>query len=228
MMLKNREEIVKEKRIISSEITKMQKVFFDEEMLAFYKEDDEEHLYREMFDNLHTKIVEYQTFNKVLGLNHSDINTFTQVLSKKLEDLFKIIGASEFYVLTHLKLDFFGNRENDFEPLAKSYAKLENIIKDKTYKEALILDQNELNEFLDTLFWTTRCDPSTAEYTFIFDRDEKIQLHLCKYGNIHLTEFNEERIDSKLLNPIGWEIIEGEEFDRFSTDGKINGRQLKI
>jgi len=225
-MLITRKEITKNKRIISSELSKMQKVFYDEDILEIYKEDNEEQIYQEKFDFMQAEIIEYKTFSKIIGLNYSDINIFTAKLSTKLEELFQTIGGDNFFIISHLKVDFFGNRENDFEPLVQSYKKLEKLIGDTTYKEAFIFNQKNFNEYIDILFWTTRCDMSTAEYIFIFDEDEKIQINLCKYGNIHLTEFNKERLTNDLLETMGWTIIEGQEYDNFSSDGKIEGRKL--
>ena len=226
--LTTRNEIVETKKIIGSELTKMQKAFYDKDMLQYYKDDNEEHLYWEKFDFFDKEVIEYETHNKIIGLNHSDINTFTTELSNKLTELFQKIGTTEFYIISHLKLDFFGNRENKFKPLVSSYKKLEKIVGQSTYKEAFKFDLNELSEFIEILFWITRCDMSVAEYIFLFDTNEKTQIHLCKYGNIHLTEFGEEKLTNKTLTSLGWKIIEGQEFDNFSDNGKIKGRQLKI
>lgn len=224
--LTTRNEIIKTKRIIGSELTKMQNEFYDEEMLRYYKDDNEEHLYWEMFDHYKKDEIEYSTFNKVIGLEHCDINTFTSKLTEKLKELFQTINATNFIIISHLKLDFFGNRDNKFKPLKEAYKKLEKIVGNKTYKEAFEIDNNSLSDFIEILFWTTRCDLSIAEYIFLFDKDEQIQISLCKYGNIHLTEYNKEQLTEDKLKELGWTIIEGQEYDNFTTDGKIKGRQI--
>lgn len=226
--LTTRNEIVQTKKIIKSELTKIQKAFYDEEILKYYKDDNEEHLYRDQFDLYNNEVVEYKTYNKIIGFSHSDINTFTTELTNKLTRLFQKIGVTEFHILSHLKLDFFGNRGNSYEPLVNAYQQLEEIVGQSTYKEAFTIDIKELNTFLDILFWTTRCDPSVAEYIFLFDKDEKISIHLCRFGNIHLTEFGNETLTDKTLTSLGWKIIEGQEFDNFSSNEKIEGRELKM
>jgi len=226
--LTTRNEIVNAKKIISSELTKAQKAFYDEDILQYYKDDNEEHLYWEQFDLYDKEVIEYETHNKIIGLNHSDINTFTIELTTKITELFQKIGVTEFYILSHLKLDFFGNRKNKYEPLVSSYKKLEAVVGQATYKEAFTFDINDLGDFIDILFWTTRCDPSIAEYIFLFDKNEKIEIHLCKYGNIHLTEFDNELLTAKTLTALGWTIIDGQEFDNFTENGKIKGRELKV
>ena len=228
MTLKTREEIVETKKIIGSELTKMQKAVYNEEMLQYYREDNEEHLYMEQFDFFDREVVEYKTYSKVIGLNHSDINSFTTELAKKMTELFQKIGATEFYIISHLKMDFFGNRDNKFKPLVYSYKKLEAIIRHSTYKEAFYFDINSLPDFIEILFWITRCDMSVPEYIWLFDKNEKIQIHLCKYGNVHLTEFENEILTDKVLTLLGWTVIDGEEFDNFTDDGKIKGKKLKM
>ncbi len=226
--LTSRNEIVKTKRIIGSELTKMQKAFYDEEMLQYYKDDNEEHLYWEKFDCIKNEETNYSTFNKIIGIGHSDIETFTNKLSGKLTELFKTINATDLIIISHLKLDFFGNRDNNFKPLKEAYKTLEKIVGDKTFKEAFEIDIYSLPEFIEILFWTTRCDPSVAEYIFLFDKDEQIQFHLCKYGNLHLTEYNNQQLPEDKLTELGWTIIQGQEFDNFTESGKIKGGKIKL
>jgi len=226
--LTTRNEIVKTKRIISSEVTKMQKAFYDEDMLQYYKDDNEEHLYWEQFDCIKNEETDYSTFNKIIGLDHPDIDTFTKKLTKKLIELFKNLNITDFIIISHLKLDFFGNRNNNFKPLKKVYNKLEKIVGTNTFNEAFDINIDDLEDFIEILFWTTRCDPSIAEYVFVFDKNEQIQFFLSKYGNLHLTEYNNERLTEDKLKKLGWIIINGQEYDNFTTDGKIKGRQLKL
>ncbi len=226
--LTTRKEIVTTKRIIGSELAKMQQAFYDEEILQFYKEDDEEHLYWEMYDCFHNEYMDYPSFNKVIGLNHADIGTFTNKLSKRLTLLFQSIKATEFVIISYSKLDFFGNRNHDFKPLQEAYKKLEAIVGDKTFKEAFTTDIDSLPDFIEIFFWITRCDSSAPEFIFIFDKDEKIQISLCKYGNIHLTEHGKEELTADKLEALGWTIIEGPEFDNFSDEGRIEGRQIEV
>lgn len=223
-----RNEIFRTKSIISSELAKMQKEFYDEEMLQYYKDDNEEYLYWEQFDCLKNEEIEYSTFNKIIGLNHSDIDTFVNKLTAKLTELFKSINTNDFIIISHLKLDFFGNRDNKFKPLKNAYIKLEKIVGNTTFKEAFEIDIKNLTDFLEILFWITRCDPCVAEYIFLFDKDEQIQISLCKYGNLHLTEYKNEQLTDDKLKELGWKIIDGQEFDNFTSDGKIKGRQIKV
>ncbi|TWI81633.1 hypothetical protein IQ13_2651 [Lacibacter cauensis] len=227
-MFITRKAIVQSKPIVGSEITKLQKAFFDEELLQEYKQDGEEQLYRDMFDCVHDATAEYKTSNSIIGLDHTDINSYTTVLSNKLKELFQAIGADEVYILSHLKLDLFGNRDNQFKPLAKAYEKLEAITGQTSYKEAFHININQLQQFIDIIFWLIRCDPAVPEYIFFFAGNEKLELFLCKYGNIHLTEIGNVQLTKEVLAAMGWQVIDGPEYDRFSNDGAIEGRQINL
>lgn len=226
--LRSRQEIYQSKKIIASEIIKMQQSFFDEELLQSYKDNNEEHLYWEMFDTVTVKPTDYLSYHKILGLNYTDLYTYTQHLSQQLHKLLSFAGITELIILSHLKLDFFGNRENGYDPLIKSYNQLEKITGSNTYKEAFCINLESLEEWTEILFWISRCDPSVSDYIFLFDTDEKIQFFICKYGNIHFTELKEEQLTANVLAELGWTIIEGQEFDNFTTVGSISGRQIKF
>ena len=129
--LTTRNEIVKTKRVIGSELTKMQKAFYDEEMLQYYKDDNEEHLYWEQFDCINNEEIDYSTFNKIISIDHTNIDTFTNKLTEKLTELFKTIDVTDFIIISHLKLDFFGNRDNDFKPLRKHAESLKKSLEEK-------------------------------------------------------------------------------------------------
>lgn len=227
-ILTTRNEIFKKNKIIASELIKMQKAFYDEEVLQYYKDDNQEQVYLEQFDCLENEEMDYPIFNKIIGINHSDIETFTIALAEKLIELFQVISATNFIIVSHLKLDFFGNLRNRFIPLKNAYKKLKKIIGNTTYKEAIKIDIASLPDFVDILFWLTRCDSSISEYIFLFDEKEQIQINLCKYGNLHITEYHKEKFTENKLKLLGWEIIEGQEYDNFTSDGQIAGRQIKI
>ena len=227
-ILATRHEIVKSKRIISSELTKIQKALFSEEELKLYQEDNQEDSYLKQFDCIKNEEINYSIFTKIISIHHSDIDTFPNKLTEKLAELFKTINANNFYIISHLKLDFFGNNDNNFKPLQDAHKKLEKIVGDKTFNEAFEIDITNLAEFIEILFWITRCDASAAEYIFLFDKDEQIQIHLCKYGNLHLTEYNTEKLNEKKLIELGWSVIEGQEIDKFEERGKIEGRKIQL
>lgn len=223
-----RKEIIDKYSIITSELSKIQNAIFDKVTLQNYEDDNEGDVYRSFFDCIGYQSPSYKVNNKIISLNHTDIETFSSALSKKLMELFQIIKATRLIVISGLKLDFFGNRKNSYKPLKKAYKKLEEIVESKSFREAFTIEIADIPTFTEILFWITRCDPSAPEYIFLFDEGQQIQMNLCKYGNIHLTEINGEYFTKDILRQLGWIIIEGREYDNFSDGGKIEGRRIRI
>lgn len=215
IQLVTRKETVKSKPIIGSELAKLQKAFFDSDMLDYYKADNEEQLYLDQFDCIHNEVLEYPVFDKVLSLNHHEIETFIPILAKKLRDFLENIHVQHLLLITHLKLDFLKNRQIRKGRLGKSYKKLETIINNKSYNEAIVFDLDRLPDMIEVIFWMTRCDLSAAEYILFFDTNEKVQFFICKYGNVHLTEFKQENLSEEKLTALGWHILSGQEVDNF-------------
>ena len=94
--LTTRNEVVESKKIICSELTKMQKAFYDEDILQLYKDDNEEDIYNEIYDCLNNEEIEYKNFRKIISLDHSDIETFCITLTEKLIELFRTINSTDF------------------------------------------------------------------------------------------------------------------------------------
>ena len=223
-----RNQVLKTNKIICSELANIQKAYYDEEIFQLYKNDNEEHLYWEEFDCIKNETIDYSSFNKIIGISHTVIETFPKKLTEKLIELYHAINVTELIIISHLKLDFFGNRDNKFKPLKSAYKKLEKIVGGSTFKEAFVIDLKSLPDFVEILFWITRCDLSVPEYIFIFDKKEQIQIHICKYGNLHLTEFHHVQFTDEKIKDLGWTIIDGQEFDPFTKSGNIEGRRIKL
>jgi hypothetical protein len=193
-------------------------MYYDEEILQAFEKDNEGHLYRDQFDFLDYAVAEHATQEKIIGFDHSNLNTFTIALSSRLTELFRKAGVSEFYIVSYFKVDLFGERKNKAAPLAHAHAILEKMVEAITYDEALKADMSSLPMFVDILFWMSRCDPSVGEFISLFDGNEKFHLNICKYGNIHLTQMGNEHFTDQELTDCGWTIIDGAESDCFDTN----------
>lgn len=156
-----------------------------------------------------------ETYNRIIGIEHKAIDTYPDVLAAKLKELYHAIGVIEIYILSHLRLDWFGNRDGAPKPLADSYTRLDRIVQGSTYDGAFHIDLPVLDNFIGILFWMARYDPAAPEYIFLFDDQGKTQLNLCRYVNIHLTMFSKEHLTDGKLAALGWTIVEGPESDRF-------------
>ena len=225
--LVNREEIFKSNSLINSVVKKMQDAFFDNEMLEMYKEDGAEMIYANKFDALKSNET-YEQIEKVISIDHSDLLSFSNVLANKLTEIYNHFNVNKLICLSHLKLDIFGNRENKYEPLINSYDILEKITGSKSYFEAFEFEISDLGKMVEILFWLSRCDPTIAEYIYIFDDLNKTCSSICNYGNIHISEFKTKEIDTIFIEKLGMKIIEGQEYDQFSKDGNTIGREMKM
>ncbi|WP_339757771.1 hypothetical protein [Algoriphagus aquimarinus] len=227
-MLLPRLQVTKNKSIISSEITAFQKAFYDEEMLEEYKENGEEDIYLEMYDHAHAAVINYDFYSKIIGFEHKIIDSYTNRLTEQIKVLLEFSGVTSCYVLSHIKLELCGDKKDDYKPLALAYEKLEKIVGADTYSEAFHVNMEELDDLLEIFFWTVRCDPNNPEYIFFFDEAENLRFNICKYGNIHLTEFNQEKLSDKVLESLGWTVITGPEYDQFTEEGGIEGRRISL
>lgn len=203
-----RKEITDNKKVISSVLTEMQQVFYEDDLYP-HEDENEAKDYKNQFDVLNNEIIDYETYDKVIGLEITHIDTYTAELSNKLTTLFSKINAKEFIIISHLKVDFFGNRDDNDERLVNSYKKLEQIVGQKTYKEAFICDLKSLPDFIEILIWKTRGDTSAPEFIYIFDKDETVQVNICSEGNIHLEEFGNENLTDETLKSLGWKVFDG-------------------
>jgi len=225
-MLLTRKEITKHKPIISSEITAFQKTFYDQELREDYKEDGKEDIYLELYDHVNAEVTTYSLINKIIGFEHTNIDTFTDKLTQKIKKLLEFAGVSSCYVLSDIKLDFCGDTSDEFKPLALAYEKLDELVGGNTYTEAFQVDLENFGELIEIFFWIIRCDPDKSEYIFFFDADEKLRFNICKYGNIHLTEFNREILTEEVLESLGWAVITWRKYDQFEEEDGIEGRRI--
>jgi hypothetical protein len=218
MKLIERSQIFKQQKHISSLIKGFQESLFDEE---FDKVDDE------MFDAISLKIEKVKNTGFSIMLNHSDINSYPKELAKKLKELLTYLKTEKLTLISHLKLDFYGNLEHDYEKVINAYSKLSKITNSKTYKEAIESEIEEINNLVEILFWLERCDASIPEYVFWTDTKDRFCFYFCKYGNIHFVDFtNGNLISETELENFGF--IVNEDYDQFSENGIIENRQINI
>jgi hypothetical protein len=218
MKLIERNQIFEQQKNISSLIKGFQKSFFDED---FDKVDDE------MFDAILLETQKKKNSEFSLMLNHLDINSYPKVLAEKLKELLAFLKTEKLTLISHLKLDFYGNLDHDYEKVINAYSKLSKITNSKTYKEALESEIEEINNLVEIFFWLERCDASIPEYVFWNDSKDRFCFYFCKYGNIHFIDFtNGNLITETELENFGF--IVNEDYDQFSENGIIENRQINI
>lgn len=215
MKVINRKEVFEKYPKIRALISDFQNAFFDDEYDS--KED-------EMFDaiNFEKKI---ETENFSVRVPNKNLEKHTEKLSLKIGELTEFLKANELLIISHLKLNYFGNLEHDFPNVIKAYKKLAKYFPTKSFKEAIEINKSEISDFVEILFWLERCDPSIPEYVFWFDKNEKFCFHFCKYGNIHIIDLtNGNLISDEELLKLGFEL---DDYDQFAQNA-IEGRQIKI
>ena len=211
----NRKDIFEKHPKIKALISDFQSAFFDNDYDS--KED-------EMFDALNFEN-EIETENFCIRVPNKDLEKHAEKLSKKLRELTKFLKADDLIIISHLKLDYFGNLEHDFPNVINAYKKFEEYFPTKSFKEAIEINQSEIADFVEILFWLERCDPSIPEYVFWFDKNEKFCFYFCKYGNIHIIDLtNGNLITDEDVLKLGFEL---DDFDQFEQNA-IEGRQIKI
>lgn len=221
-----RQEIVKEKPRIGATLAALQRSFHDEETVEWYRTHETVEAYYDIYDMLSYPAPLPTKFSHILSPLHANLHDFTEVLSQKLVTLLTALDVEALVLMPYLRLDIFGNQHNDYPPLVAAYNKLEALLGTNTCKEAVCIPRKHLGEIIPALFWMIRCDPSLPEYIFLFDASEQLEFFICKYGNIHLTEFGEQKLHPQLLRSLGWQLIEGPEIDPFTDDSIIEGRSM--
>jgi hypothetical protein len=225
----NRETIFKNNSSIASELYEFQKAFFNLEKVDYREAIDEtcvEYLEHLDLKNYQTQLL--KKYYKIISFEHSDLKTFTKVLGEKLALLLYSHEINNIFVYAHLKMNFFGNLKNDYKPLKEAYKALNDITGNLDYNEGFETNLDDLPSLIDIAFWIERCDPSGPEYIFFNDIENRLSFFLCKDGNVHIIEYGKEIFNSETLAEQNWFNITGRCNDKFTEDGAIEGRKLKL
>ncbi len=218
MKLLKRNQIFKQHKNITSLIKAFQEGFFDKEF---------DNVEDEMFDAilLENEKVKHSGFS--LMINHLEIESYPKELAKNLKKLLKHLETERLILISHLKLDLFGNLEHNYEKINSAYFKLSKITNSKTYKETIECEIEEIDSLVEIFFWLERYDASIPEYVFWSDSKERFCFYFCKYGNIHFVDFTDGNLISESeLKSLGFKV--NEDFDQFSENVRIEDRQIKM
>ena len=221
-----RKNIFENHKIIASEIAIIQKVLFNNDIYSSIDDENEKIEYKSKFDAMDYNKYSPEYNIKILTADYYDIKTFSKKLYELLVKLFEELNINKFFILLDLKINYFESLYNKYGPLVKAYKKLEKITGKKYYDEAFYL--NKLSEeIIDIIFWLSRCSPQMNNI-IIFDKMERYYLNICKYGNVHFTGLNGNTILEDIIERVGLKNVEGNEYDNFKNNGKIDGRRIKI
>src|SRR5690606_41505934 len=175
--------------------------------------------------NYHSYINKIENENDTIRLPNNNLDNHTEKLIEKIISLHDFLNVKELIIISHLKLDFFGNLEHDFPKVINDYKKLSEYLPNKSFKEAIELDKSEIGNFVEIFFWLERCDPSIPEYVFWFDKNEKFCFYLCKYVNIHFIDLTKGNlITENELKNLGFDLDDEDQFEQ----NAIDRRQIKV
>lgn len=232
--LMSRNDVLQETPNLKNTIISLQKImadyYYDGNAANYddadndYPEDDTDCF--DMYNPDETYSIKENEYGSRLSIKNSNLKDYTAKLAAQLLILLAELKTKELYIISHLKIDFFGNRNNKFKPLKQAYKDLEEVTGSKSYKEAFRISLDELPAFISILFWTERCDPSTAEYVFFADADDRFNFCLCKYGNLHTIEYGDS-IFTDAADTLGWDN-DDDCYNKFSDYSRIEGRMINF
>lgn len=123
-------------------------------------------------------------------------------------------------------MNLLGAKKNNYPPLKESRKRFERLIGKSNCNEALLIDLEDFSQCIDTFFWLERCDPSSPEFIFFADKEDRFAFTLCKYGNLHITEFENEILTEEILNGTDWYFLDERCYNIFSETSTIEGRRI--
>jgi len=201
-----RKEIFKNYDKIRFLVSSIQKVLFD----GNYNTEDEKE-----FDALKLETTHSKNKEIVLRVESNDINSYSKKLSEKLKLLLGLMKTKKIIIISSLKIDLFVGLYNKYHKVKNAYSIFLKYIPEKSYKEAIELNINEIDDFVEIFFWLTRCVGNFPEYVWWFDENQKYCFNLCNNGNIHLTSFLKNNLlNEENLLKLGFLLDDEAQFDR--------------
>lgn len=210
-------------------VSGLQYVFY-QDRLSLAEDEEERQLVEAKFDCREPQ--EKGAYSKAKVFYHPslDLTAYPTQLGASLQIALQNLGAKHVYCLSHVRTSLFGNLDNPYAPLKKAYQALAQITKDTTYREGFEITLESVVIFTQILFWINRCDMAAPQYIFLNPDNDLFVGYLCKYGNLHV-DFNEAEAEVKVTRALleaGLQEWPDEEYDRFSRNGIIKGRRLKV
>ncbi|RZJ35629.1 MAG: hypothetical protein EOO51_04635 [Flavobacterium sp.] len=220
-----RSELLASHSAVQEEVLQLQTDLYDADQHDFLPSKKQKAAYLDQFDARDFAKSTVTKHYKVLSVHEIDLRSYPKLLSAKLFKLLEHLDITSLVIVSHLKVNWFGNLRNSYAALQQSYANLAEITKTKNFCEALEISIDEVPRMIDIFFWIARCDSAAPEYLLFFDSKSRFAFFICQYGNLHTIEFETERLTPKLLLSVGLEEIKSRCYDKFGSNGKIEGRK---
>ena len=219
-----RQEIFTINKNITSLIHELQMEMYEDD--DNFEDEEGKAEYDAQFDALDIRLEQPKQYNSIIDFSHDDIFTYTATLSEKLVNLLRKLSIKELYIISVLKMELLGAKKNNYIPLKESVKRFEKLINNSNHNEAFELDLENLPQCIETFFWLQRCDTSSPEYLFFIDKEDRFAFTICRYGNLHTTEFETEILTEDILNDTGWYFVNERCYEKFSETNVIDGRKF--
>jgi hypothetical protein len=131
-------------------------------------------------------------------------------IARQLSALLSGTKTDTFYIISHLKTDFFYAMKNHFQNkrFRKEYSLLEKKIKLGSYDEAIKIDKSELIDFLEIFNKIDTFGGGIAEYILFCSEDDKFCFYFHYSGSITFWSFKEnDFLKESVLNKFDFEIL---------------------
>jgi hypothetical protein len=179
----------------------------------------------DVFDALHFSTTKSTEKEYAVMVISQDIEIHTKNIILKLKQLFELLQTQEIIVISTIKQNLFGNKKNKYEKVVTANSILRKYFPKNNYNEALILNVNKIDDFVEAFFLLERYDMGFPEL-YWFDKDQRFYFYFCNKGNIHIVNLKGNKpVTRKLLLQLGFKI---DDYDQFYNGGAIKGRMLRM
>lgn len=150
-------------------------------------------------------------------------------LAAALGQVLRELGAASWRCLPYLARPLLGNPRHPYRPVQLARRQLAAWGATPGYRGAYQVPLAATADFIRVLFRISRYDGSTSEYTFLAPETDDFVAYVCKYGNLHVLG-RAEQLDAwrGVFQRAGLREWEGREYERFSADGHISGRRIRL
>lgn len=214
----SRLEVAEKHEYIAKYISDIQNLFYSEQDLKSFNNKQEKKFYLSSFDLKGLHFPEIESNYKIFGIKYKDPLTVHKELAKKFVELFHIKEPHFFITnifkenLTILRsrIEYWNGQSSGEIMLREKIKEYIRIINEGVYFDGILkIDISMFEEFLEFAVWFYHITNVGPDQGFIFFLENgKFTFHLCKYGNIHLTEYGEESITISKLQEKDWIYFE--------------------
>ena len=132
--------------------------------------------------------------NYTLTVDAKSIRSYVNNFSKESGSLFQLLGFESLIFLGDNGLPWL-KQDHDYAPVKNALTYLQQNKVTKSFNGGLLVNREELLEFIKQIFWLIRCCAALPYFHFT-DENQNVVGNICQYGNLHLDTLN-RTIDKK-------------------------------